>query len=293
MRPSIEAHWEKYQLIEKEGKTIDPDLACCALTQTDIYTYKTAYYSLSCSQDFRKAKVGYQQHIWEASLGDRAVVYTNCPGSNEYNDRPNLYAGNRFMPRSVAHRNVVLCVYRTPPESAHFFFTHLYFPQREFDQVREEGGWIFGKRGGAYIAVRSSIPGKWQKPDINLYKALFPNTYETEFKFAKPWEYNVPGHAVIYACEMGDERTNGSFEQFIASFKNASITGDTFAFSYASPSLGKVSFGWNEALKAAGEEIPIHGYKRYDNPYCQTNFGDTTYHIRCGGEEVKLEFQEG
>jgi hypothetical protein len=290
MRPSIDAHSEKYELCEKEGKDTDPDLACCALTQTDIYTYKTAYYSLSNSQDFRKAKAGYQQHIWQACLGDRAAVFTTNPNTDEYRDRPNRFAGNRFMPRAVQHKNVVLSIYRTPTMEYHFYFTSLYFPQREFDQLREGDGWIFGKRGGAYIAVRCSKAGKWQKPDKELYQHLFPVDYEEEFQFAKPWEYKVGGHAVIWVCEMGDEKTDGSFDQFIAKFKGASITGDTFSCAYNSPSIGKMSFGWNEALKINGEETAIHNYKRYDNPYCRTEFGEKNYLIRCGGEEVKLEF---
>jgi hypothetical protein len=89
---------------------------------------------------------------------------------------------------------------------------------------------------------------------------------------------------------MGDEKTNGSFDQFTGSFRNAVFSGDTFAFNYASPSAGKLSFGWNESLKVNGEETPIRNYKRYDNPYCQTEFGEKSYHIHCGGEEVKLDF---
>ena len=307
MRPSIDAHWEKYQILERsgfkpgridaplpnaltEGNRYDPDMACCALTQVDIYTYKTAYYSLSNAQDFRKGKVGYQQHIWQASMGERALVFSSCPGSNEYNDRPNQFAGNRFMPRSVQHKNVLLCVYRIPTESAHFFFTHLYFPQREFDQVREEGGWIFGKRGGAYIAVFSSVGGKWQRPDPGMYQALYDEKWEEEFRFAKPWEYLVPKHAVVYICEMGDEKTNGSFDDFIALFKDAPFSGDTFAFTYRSPSLGKLSFGWKEALRVNDEEIPLRDYGRYDNPYCDTPFGEKVYRIRAGGEETLLDF---
>ncbi|GHV10281.1 hypothetical protein FACS189485_23300 [Spirochaetia bacterium] len=89
---------------------------------------------------------------------------------------------------------------------------------------------------------------------------------------------------------MGDEKTDGNFDQFAARFKNAAITGDTFAFTYTSPSLGKLSFGWNEDLKVNGEEISFRNYKRYDNPYCDTEFGEKSYRIHCGGEEVKLEF---
>ncbi|GHU09483.1 hypothetical protein FACS1894151_07320 [Spirochaetia bacterium] len=290
MRPSIDAHWEKFQLIEKAGGTIDPDLECCALTRTDIYTYKSPYFSLSTSQDFRKAKVGYQQHIWEACMGGRAVIFSNCPGSADYTDRPNQIAGNSFMPRAVQHENVVLCVHRVPTESAHFFFTHLYFPQSEFDEVREEGLWIFGKRGGAYIAVYSSIKGAWRRPDINLYRILYQDRADEEFKFAKPWEYNVPKHAVVYVCEMGDEEKNGSFDNFIAGFKGAAFSGDTFAFTYQSPSVGKMSFGWDEPLKVKDAEVGIHAYKRYDNPFCQAEFGKKVYEIQGGGEKIVLDF---
>jgi len=307
MRPSIDAHWEKYQMLERagykparfdpllpnaltEGSLYDPDMACCALTQVDIYTYKTPYYCLSNAQDYRKAKVGYQQHIWQASMGGRAMVFSNSPGSNEYNDRPNKFAGNNFMPRSVQHKNVLLCVYRLPAESAHFFFTHLYFPQREFDQVREEEGWIFGMRGGAYIAVFSSIRGKWQNPDPNFYRTVYGGSWEEEFRLAKPYEYMVPKHAVVYVCEMGDEKTNGSFDDFIAKFKTASFSGDTFGFLYQSPSLGKMSFGWKEPLRINNEEIAIRDYERYDNPFCNTPFGEKLYRISAGGEEVTLDF---
>ncbi|MCL2832302.1 MAG: hypothetical protein FWD78_03955 [Treponema sp.] len=307
MRPSIDAHWEKYQTLEKAGfkpgrfdpllpnalienDLYDPDMACCALTQADIYTYKNPYYSLSNVQDFRKGKVGYQQHIWQASMGERALVFSNSPGSNEYNDRPNMFAGNRFMPRTVQHKNVLLCVYRLPTESAHFFFTHLYFPQHEFDLVKEENSWIFGKRGGAYIAVFTSIKGKWQSPDPDLYKSLFHDKWETEFKLAKPYEYLVPKHAAVYICEMGDEGTNGSFENFVTSFKTASFSGDTHAFIYKSPTLGNMSYGWKEPLKINNEQIAAKNYKRYDNPFCKTEFGEKVYRINSGGDQVILDF---
>ncbi|MCL2181031.1 MAG: hypothetical protein FWB83_07875 [Treponema sp.] len=307
MRPSIDAHWEKYQTLEAsgfkpgsfdpllpnaftQGNLYDPDMACCALTQADLYVYKTHYYCLSNAQDYRKGKAGYQQHIWQATMGGRALVYTNSPGSNEYEDRPSKFAGNKFMPRSAQHKNVVLCVYRLPAESAHFFFTHIYFPRHEFDQVTEKDGWIFGKRGGAYIAVYSSIPGKWENPDPKFYKAVYGGNWEKEYHSAKPYEYMVPKHAVVYICEMGDEKTDGSFENFKSRFNAAAFSGDTFSFSYRSPSLGKMSFGWKEPLKINDEEIAIRDYMRYDNPFCRAAFGEKRYLIKAGGEEISLDF---
>ena len=307
MRPSIDAHNEKYQILEKagfkpgafdpalpnsltEGSLYDPDMACCALTQVDIYTYKTPHYILSNAQDFRKAKVGYQQHIWQASMGGKTLIFTNSPGSNEYNDRPNKFAGNRFMPRSVQHKNVLLCLYKIPTESAHFFFTHLYFPRDEFDQVSEENGWIFGKRGDAFAAVFSSVPGKWQTPDPNFYRAIYGPGKEDRFKSAKPYEYLVPKHAVVYICEMGDRDTHGSFKEFKLKFNADLFSGDVSAFNYLSPSLGKMSFGWKEPLTVNEIDIEFKNYKRYDNPFCETQFGEKTYKINTGEENITLDF---
>ena len=36
----------------------------------------------------------YREHIWQASLGGRAIVFATHPGSGEYNGRPNYFVGN-------------------------------------------------------------------------------------------------------------------------------------------------------------------------------------------------------
>lgn len=82
MNERFNAYREKYALCDAaENIPYDPDPDFTALTQADIYTYRTPDYGLSCSQNFRKGKQGYQQMIWGANLGGRAVVYTNHPGS--------------------------------------------------------------------------------------------------------------------------------------------------------------------------------------------------------------------
>jgi len=51
-----------------------------------------------------------------------------------------------------------------------------------------------------------------------------------------------------------------------------------------------MSFGWKEPLRINNEEIAIRDYKRYDNPFCNTPFGEKLYRISAGGEEVTLDF---
>lgn len=47
-----------------------------ALSEANIETYRTPDYMLSCALDYRKGAPGYQQHIWQATLGNKALVYT-------------------------------------------------------------------------------------------------------------------------------------------------------------------------------------------------------------------------
>ncbi len=288
MNERINAYREKYKLHRAAGLPFDEDPDFTAMTQVDLYTYKTPDYAVNCAQDFRKGKMGYQQHIWGAHLGGRAKVFTNHPGSMEYMDRPNMIAGNSYLPRAAQHENVVLCVYRVPADHIRMLETHAYFPQHEFDEVVEREGWVFGRKDDAYIALGSLMPTHWKAVDPAMYQAGFRTEWEAEYKRAKPSIYHANGHANVWVAELGSRAQNGSFEAFVARFDGRKIEGDTFAFTYASPSQGEMKFGWDEPLAVNGQEICIADYPRYDNPYCQADFLAEQLVIRCDGSETVL-----
>lgn len=289
MNERFNAYYEKYKLCEMAGVPCDEDPDFTAMTQTDIYTYKTPDYAMSCSQDFRKGKLGYQQHPWGATFGGRAVVYTNHPGSMEYLDRPNLIAGNWHLPRAVQHENVVLCVYRVPADCIRMLETHAYFPQHEFDEVVEQGGWVFGRKDDGYIALKSLLPAGWKNPDPELFKTIYKDQYEPYFKQAKPYLYHANGHANVWVTELGSKAQNGSFEAFMSRFSGVEIVGDTFGFTYQSPSQGSMAFGWDVPLTIDSKEVVIRNYPRYDNPYCRAEFDTKRLDIACGGSVCVLD----
>ncbi len=291
MTNRVKAYYERYQLHdEADAPTVEaPDYT--AMTQVDIYTRRTPDYILSCAQDFRRGRMGYQQHPWTASLGGRAVVFTSNPGSNEYMNRPNRWAGNLCLPRAVQHENVLLCIYRVMPDFVDFLNSHIYFPKHEMDEVVEANGFIFGRRKDAYIAVKSMLPGYWEPKDANLFKSLYPADWEEKFEQAQDYEYVAQGHANVWVIEMGSKAENGSFAQFMAGFDKAALTGDTHDCRYVSPSQGAMTFGWVKPLTVAGEQIQIHGYKRYDNAFCQAEFDADTLEIKAGGHTAVLDFK--
>lgn len=272
MNERINAYREKYRLCDMTGIPYDPDPDFTALTQADIYTYKTPDYAIACAQDYRKGKQGYQQMPWGATLGGRTIVFTNHPGSQDFEDRPNQIAGNWILPRAAQYENVLFCIYRIPADYIRMLETHAYFPQHEFDEVIEHESWLFGRKADAYIALHSMLPARFKEPDPALYKAVYKDEWYTYAKVAKPYFYHANGHANVWIIEMGSKSQNGSFQNFLEQFKTADVSGNTFHFTYSSPSKGSMTFGWEAPLTVNEEVIQINDYDRYDNPYIKKAF---------------------
>lgn len=265
-------------LIEEAGGVFDGDAVNTALSAVDLVTFRTPHGQLSCAQDFRPGKPGYQQHIWHAALDADAVVFTNHPGTDdergEHLARPNFWAGNRWLPRAAQHRNVLVCIHHVPPDDPRPF-SHAYFPRRAFDEVAQRGGWTFGRRGGGYIALYAQGGARWAEG--GAYAGV---------------ELRAPSRDTVWICELGDERSFGSFERFVAAVADAAVVCDGLRVRYQSPSLGAVSFGWTGPLVVGGQEIGLHGELRFDSPYCRAAVGERSYTVAHGGERLVIDAGE-
>lgn len=257
------------------GASFDGDAVNTALSEANLYTFRTPHYQLSSAQDFRPGKPGYQQHPWQAALDPDAVVFTTHPGtddeSGEHTSRPNFWAGNRWLPRVGQYRNVAVIIHHVPRDDDRPY-SHAYFPRAAFDQVDAAGSWVFARKGGGYIALYSQQPAVWAETGAYAGVELRANAADN-----------------IWICEMGSA-AGGSFEDFKAAILAAPVTCGGLNVVYQSPSVGEVRFGWNGPLSAAGQEIALSGYPRFDNPYCQAALGDRRFNIRRGEEELLLAF---
>lgn len=90
---------------------------------------------------------------------------------------------------------------------------------------------------------------------------------------------------------MGDEQSSGSFAQFVEAVSAAPVHCDGLHVRYESPSLGEMEFGWTEPLRVNGQDVQLHSYPRFDNPYCQADIGDRCYTITRGDEQIVLDFR--
>ncbi|MAS36775.1 MAG: hypothetical protein CL610_22410 [Anaerolineaceae bacterium] len=260
--------------VDEYGKVIDPNVDCHGMTEVHIHTYRTPHYMLSCAQDYRPGKPGYQQHPWQATLGLDAVVFTNHPGSNDETSRPNYWAGNGILPRTAQHQNVLVCVHHVPSEDS-FPFNHAYFPRDAFDEVIERGNWVFARKGDGYIGLYSQHPLRWLADENNRHIEL---------------RADAPDN--IWVVEMGDREQWQDFALFADALTTTPVQCDGLNVTYTSPTVGEVRFGWHGAFQVAGAEVDLHNYARFDNPYCQAEFGTKQYQIRYDGEEAVMDFAE-
>jgi len=226
---------------------------------------------LSCAQDYRKGKRGFQHHIWQATLGDDALVFTTHPGWAAIGPQPEFWTSHGAMPKASAYRNVLMAIYRIDPTENPTYFTHGYFPRHAFDEWTEAAGWVMGRKGDGYVALRALQPTYWGQPQEDVLRLLIAD-----------------GSRAVWICELGNRRTCGSFEAFADRIADAEAAGDIHHVRYNSPSLGTMEFGWDSPLTVNGEKVCLREYPRFDNPWCHAEFGATRYVIRGATDSLEL-----
>ncbi len=289
MYPRVKAFHDHQAEAERLGLPFDPDPDDTAMSQVNVYTFRTPDYMLSCAQDYRKGKHGFQQHIWQVTLADGALVYTTHPAARDVGQsRPDYWHANAFMPRAAAYRNVAVCLYRFDPAQSHMWFTHAYFPRFAFDEWTERDGWVFGRKGSGYVALRSLNPMCWAAPRDDVTAIVRPDDVPAGWA-PGPYELTALGPKSGWVCEAGNPASHGTFAQFVDRVSAAALAGDALSLTYDSPSVGQVMFGWEGDLRVNGRVVALREYPRFGNPYCQVPFDSKRFEIVHGGDSYVLD----
>lgn len=298
-----------------------PMLSFGQLSEVNTYTYRTPDYLLSTAQSYRPGNRSDQRHTWQATLDERAIVFTSHPGvlppvsSNWGDDNepgPSYWTGEATLPRSAQHENVGIHIYA--PQylvqtssvarliSRYLPFTHAFFPQSRFDEVVQDGNWVFGRRGDGYVALYS-----WRTPEFVDYTGT---GWATD-GMALPFDLRAPGGPDnVWIVECGSRSQWGDFAAFRAALAGARVdvtslgpppTGaqsSGFDVVFESPSQGLVRFGWKRPLEVAGEIIPITDYPRHESPWAQQPFADRRLLLMdkpslAEGHGVWIDFEKG
>ena len=277
-------------LLGPASSLLNPDSNGTIMSEVNKITYRTPDGMLSSAQDYRKGEKGYQQHIWQATLGPYAVVFATNPDGLREDDsqRPSYWASQGRFPRTAQYRGVLVSLYNIdrhsspkPLESRHYGFTHAYFPRWAFDEVREEkaisgGGWIFGRKGDGYVALYSHQPYRWQTegPDAGQ-------------------EVIALGLQNVWICQIGRAVINSSFDYFVKSVATSRVEVEGLQVNYFAPGIGQMQFDWNGPLTVGGKEIALGGYPRWKNPYAAAEFNTGKVDIKFNGHILILDFAKG
>jgi hypothetical protein len=261
------------------ARLFEKDLCRNTRDEVNLYTCRTPDYMLSSAQDYRGGFGGDQQHIWQATLSPTAVCFTTHPGHSK-NTSAGYWVGSGTLPRVAQIENVVIACYnasRMPGlyMTNELFVTHAWFPRDAFDEIKEHDGWVFGRKGDGYVALRSRNACRWQKEGPDAGRELI-----------------AEGAKNIWICEMGNSHKDGGFDRFARRIAGAQLTFRGLSVTYDSPSVGKVAFGRRGPLRQNGAEISLRDYPRYDNPYTHVPFPPGEITVERGAHRLRLDLEK-
>jgi hypothetical protein len=264
-----EALWNRERHAGQMEEAVD-----CASGPWEVnkVTYKTPDYMLSSVQDYAPGTAGYQQHIWQATMGPDAVVFVTHPGcsAGDNSHRPNFWHGNRVLPRVAQWKDVLVAVHRLP-EDDWMGFTHAYFPMAAFDETAVENGWAFARKGNGYLALSAGRGLELIKAGRTAYREL--RSYGLEN---------------VWLCQMGRAALDGTFADFRAKVLARHVRFDGSHVQFATLRGESVEFGWEGALAVDGAAVPLSGYPHYDSPYCVAELPAEEMEIQYQGNVMRL-----
>lgn len=295
IRPYVEAIYGTYCELEARQIPHDGDIDRTTLAEVNKVTFRTPDYQLSSAQDYRKGKPGFQQHIWQATLGPDAVAFTLHRGNED--EVSYKYWVGRF-PRAAQYRNILIALYDipeaplpgpetvVPPEAGGnampspgpaqeelLGYTVAVLRRSAFDEVIEEGGWVFARKGNGYLGLRSQMPARWTEKGVLQGEGLIAD-----------------GRRNIWICQLGRAAVDGAFSEWIERIAAAPLSYGDLAVTYAAPGVGELAFAWEGPLTLDGNPINLEHYRRFDNPYCRAEFGRGLYEIQHEGDSLKIDF---
>ncbi len=263
------------QLAEAGGDWVATGMDKFLLSEANVRTFKTPHYALSSAQSFRPGGHGFQQHIWQATLDERALVFTNTPLSDgEWNGYPACFAANFVLPRVGQVRNVLIAIHRVP--DAHWCASHAHWPRESFDEVVERDGWVLGRRGDGFVALYSQHPAEWHELERGRWRG---------------WAWRTEARDNAWICEMGSAEQWGSFGAFCEAVSAAPLAFDGGRVRYGSPSLGPVEFGWAGPLTHQGRDVPLRFAHRYAAPGLAADADGLHLTVEQAGHRLELDFE--
>ncbi len=240
-------------------------------------TFRTPDVMLSAALDYEPGSMGIQEHLWQATLGPEASVFTTYPGNSQEhgNARPNFWAGSARLPRVGMIDRTVICLYKIQPDIG-LGISHAYYPTAMFDDYAIKGQWAFARVGSGYIAL-------WSDGELHLTASGRHVAQELRSK----------GGGHVWLCRVGSATLDGSFESFQNKLLNSRLNSSGTSITWSTPEGQTLQFSWNGPLLVDGQAQDWGDFPHYENLYTQTAMDAAEMVIAHGGESLRIDLLRG
>ena len=292
---------------------LNPSTNGKAIQRANVYTYQTAYYSMSTSQEHFAGDYADQHQISVATLAGNISVFTAQPMRNS--SRGQYWVGYGRLPYSVQDKNVNISIYKIPQSvgmlEPHIVqYTHAYFPVGLFDEVNLDYmnlGYVFARSGDSYIMLRAMSDGeatlafKNDMPgvsaeDIEYDMSKIKDSVEELILASGDTRYDLileGGSTHAWVTELGSVGECGSFSAFIAKMLNnfCEFDGETVVYNSGDRAFN-VKYDCHFMIN--GEKIDTN-YARYESNYVdgKVERKSDTITISFDGHSLTLNYNEG
>ena len=269
-----------------------------ALGRGNIYTYRTARYSLSTDICKDIDKCGAQDHAWSANIGETLALFTTHPagnGNGSFGTSPGYWIGNGRRPMSVQHKNVNITIYKLPDkkrlgETAIAKMTHAYMPKDFYDEFEMQNDRVFARKNGVLVALIANGKLAYKPFDPESAKGIHKNrsfpdscSLKSEFDLCR-----FGGEYHIYITELSDVDTE-SFKQFKERINRNVIQFNNNKVLYKS-NTGTLNADYDGNF--AIDDMPVATiYDRYDSQFCKAKRKAPTILINSGKNKLYLDFK--
>ena len=206
-----------------------------------LYHYKTRHHAMGSAALYRWNEWGYQETVLHLRLGDDpdAQVWINHPGETIHSGygRPSYWGGSGTLPRVQQYRGLAVAVFDCAPEQPDF--THAWFPQAAFDEVRLAERHAGARSGHGLVFIGADGP-----------------LLSVDRGPAAGNELRAPGRRRTWVARLGDTAANGDLDDFLSSFSGLMVQADDDGvLRVADPEYGEVRFCPNGRVEAEGRVL--------------------------------------
>ncbi len=263
----------------------------------NVYTYRTARYSMSTSVCQNTDMCGAQDHVWSANIGENLSLFTTHPagnGNGRYGSSPGYWIGNGRRPMSVQNENVNITIYKIPVkkrlgETGLSDITHAYMPKDFYDEFEISGNYVFARKNGIFVALISDGELNFREYNEDSIKGFMKYSYPDELIPGSEFDLiRKGGEYHCYITELSDVQTE-SFDSF-----KERIRGNTVKFY----SDGKAEYATASATLLASYcgEYKVNGidakkeFDRYNSRFCKAPRKPGIINVDSGKNRLCLDF---